>query len=133
MTTRTLKGSSAVQALDHESSRSPHFLQKPNIPNDPTVIHVPFVVHWIEGRNLVHERVDTTTKVQWTEQVTLLDASARLDDVLMIIEQHRCFTIAPLCPVGHGREQPVYFLHKVIAPDLVENIAYIYSEFNRMS
>ena len=85
-------------------------------------LHVPLVVHWIQSRDFVHQPVDPTTKVKRSKRVTLLDAGARLDDVLMIVEQHRRLPITPLSPVGHGWKHAVDCLHKVVTPDLVEGI-----------
>jgi hypothetical protein len=64
----------------------PHFLQKLNITNDTSVIHVPLVVDWVESCDLVDQTVDATAKVQWAKWVTLLNPCTRLDDVLVIVK-----------------------------------------------
>jgi hypothetical protein len=101
----------------------PHLLQKLDVSYDASVIHVPLVVHRVECRNFVDETVDAATKVQGTERVTLLYACARLDDVLVVVEQHRGLTVAPLRPARHRRKHQAYLFNEVVAFDLVEGVA----------
>src|SRR6185437_11893558 len=51
--------------------------------------------------DLVHEAIDAATKVKGAQRVSLLNPSRRLDDVLVVVKQHRRSAVAPLGPVRH--------------------------------
>jgi hypothetical protein len=103
----------------------PHVLEQLHIAHNATIVHVPLVVHWIQSCNLVHKPVDAATKVQGAKRVALLNPRARLDDVLVIVEQHRRLPITPLRPVRHGWKHAVDCLDKMVSTDLVESVAKI--------
>jgi len=57
--------------------------------------------------------------------VALLNPCLRPNDVLMVVEQHRGITVAPLRPTGHRRKHLVHRLHEVVAFHFVERVAEI--------
>ena len=101
----------------------PHFLQKLHVAYDTSVIHVPLVVHRVQSCDLVDKGVDAATEIQWAKRVALLHSCARLDDVLVIVKQHRRLSVTPLSPVRHGWKHAVDCLHEVAALHLVEGVA----------
>ncbi len=101
----------------------PNLQQSGHICDDTTVIHVPLVVdNARKSVDLVNQGHDAAAEVEWAKWVTLLDSGFRLDDVLVVIEEHRRFTIAPVRPGRHGGEHRTRRLDKLVAADLVESV-----------
>src|SRR6185437_7179451 len=67
----------------------PNLEQSRHIRYDAAVVHVPLVVDGIERVDLVNQGHDPATEVEGAKWVALLHASLGLDDVLVIVQQHR--------------------------------------------
>jgi hypothetical protein len=93
----------------------PSLGQKIDVTHYPAIIHVPLVVDRVQGLDLVHEGHDAATEVQRPQWVALLHANHRLDDVLVVVEEHRGVAVAPGGPVRHRGKHPASCLHKVVA------------------
>jgi len=96
-----------------------------NIGDNPPVIHVPLVVHWIECLYFCDERSDAKAEIQGAEGVALLNPASRRDDRRVRVEKNRRGPVAPLGPPSQSGQHLATSSHERLPIDSVESVAEI--------